>query len=66
MSRKDAGNLSGKVVTDTVELDHEMARKGWRCSKGGSEAITGVDDGAIQLKEGDEGSSNVVEGWWMG
>ncbi len=30
------------------------------------EAITGVDDGAIQPKEGDEGRSDVMEGWWLG
>ncbi len=30
------------------------------------EAITGVDDGAIQPNEGDEGRSDVVEGWWLG
>ncbi len=42
-----------------------MTRKGQGCSKGGTEAITCVDDGAIQLEEGDEGNSDVVEGWWV-
>ncbi len=33
--------------------------------KGGLETITGVDDGVVQLKEGDEGSLDVMEGWWV-
>ncbi len=27
--RKDMGNLGGKVVADTVELNWEMVRNGW-------------------------------------
>ncbi len=41
------GDLGGEMVMDAVEFNQEMARKGWRCSKGGAEAITRVDDGAI-------------------
>ncbi len=47
MSGKDVGNLGGKAVVDAVELNQEMARKGWGCSRGGLEAITSVDDGAV-------------------
>ncbi len=62
ISRKDVGNLGGEVVADTVELNRKVARKGCGCSKGGTEAITSVDDGVVQSKEGDEGCLDVVEG----
>ncbi len=65
MSGKDMGNLGGKVAADTVELNQEMARNGWRCLKGGLEAITSIVDGAIQPKEGDEGGLDVMEGRWV-
>ncbi len=49
---KDVGKLEGNVIVDTEELNRKEARKGWWGLKGDTEAVTGIDDGAIQPKEG--------------
>ncbi len=48
MPGKHVGDLGCKVESDAVELDWKVARKGWRCLKGSVEAISCVDNGAIQ------------------
>ncbi len=47
ISRKDVGNRREFVVADTVDVNWEMARNWWGCSKGGLETVTTIDDGAI-------------------
>ncbi len=60
------GECSKFVKADAVELDWEVARNWWGCPKGGTEAVSAIDDGAVGVEEGDECSLDIVESWWVG
>ncbi len=65
VSGEDLYNLGNDVELDAEEFYREVVRKARRIAKGGTKAITGIDDCPIGPKEGDEVCTDVVKGGWI-